>query len=121
MDNILVSVLPCSLAALSLYRLMRLLQRSVVRENLLQLCLLAAVHALSLVWAAAALSYSLPGNELSEGFIKASRETGPALAISFLLVVFSPELAKTLGAVYLLFKIGVKRLNPFAPKKKATP
>lgn len=120
MDNFLVSVLPCTLAAISLFRLKKLLQRTGVRENLVQVCLLAAVHALSLVWAATALSYSLPGSELSEGFLKASRDIGPALAGSFVLVIFSPEVGKLFSAAIGLVKAGLVRINPFSRKKKAT-
>lgn len=119
MDNFLVSVLPCTLAAISLFRLKKLLQRTGIKENLVQVCLLAAVHALSLVWAATALSYSLPGSELSEGFLKASRDTGPALAGSFLLVIFGPEIGKLFSAVFGLLRTGLNRINPFARAKKA--
>lgn len=111
MDFLLVTFLPCSLVVLSLVRMLPLLKASRVFERPVAVCLTAGVTALSMLWAAVAVSTASQAGPVPQEFLAASTTHGPVLAFVLLVVLFGESAALAAARALSTLLPGKKRVG----------
>lgn len=97
MDKLLVTVIPCSLVVLSLFRMLKLMKNPRPRGEFFTLCLSAGVAALSMRWASLAIGHGFASGPLSVEFHDASWVIGPVLGALFVAALYAGPLAASVG------------------------